>query len=159
MARRKRLTLTIALGVASMLALIIGLASSAGGQAGGGLSEGSKHRGCSEATLQGAYLFSARGDSPSDSPDPTLPIVVAGVRTFDGEGKLSQVNTVSMGGVITRQRPDTGTYTLDSNCIGTMTIAGVRNWDIYVAEDGSEGVGVSTNEGRITNQTFRKGSR
>jgi hypothetical protein len=64
-----------------------------------------------------------------------------------------------MNGVITRQVAATGIYTLDSNCIGTMTIAGVRNWDIYVAEDGSEGVAVNTKEGDITSQTFRKGNR
>jgi hypothetical protein len=49
----------------------------------------------------------------------------------------------------------TGTYTVDSNCIGTMTIRG-RNWDMYVAQDGSEGVGTRTDDGTISAQTFNR---
>ena len=159
MAKRKILTLTITLGVASVLALIIGLASSAGGQAGGGLSERSRHHECSVTTLRGDYLFTNRADSRSDRPDPRRPAVAAGVRTFDGEGNLSQLHTFSTGGVITRREVLTGTYTLDSDCTGTMTIAGTRHWDIFVAEDGSDGVGVQTDEGDIRSTTFRKGNR
>ncbi len=163
MAKRKILTLTIALGVASMLALIIGLASSAGGggkvQAGGGLSERSRHRECSAATLQGDYLFSATGYNRSDLPDPTLPDVAVGLRTFDGAGNLSQAFSSSHGGQIARGRGEMGTYTLDSDCTGTMTIAGTRHWDIFVAGDGGEGAGVGTTEGRIVSQTFRRGNR
>ncbi len=155
MAKRKMLTLTITLGVASVLALIIWLASSGAGQAGGGLSERSTHRECSEATLQGEYLIIGRADSRSDLPNPMLPLVFAGVRTFDGTGNLSQVETVSRGGVIVRGQVDTGTYTLDSNCIGEMTVA-TRTFDIFVARDGSEGVAVGTTEGGIGTHTFKQ---
>ncbi len=154
MAKTKILTLTTTLGVASMLALIIGLASRAGGQAGGGLSEGSKHQECSEATLQGEYLIIGRADSRSDSPNPTRPLVFAGVRTFDGEGNLSQIETVSRGGEILHEE-ERGTYTLDSNCIGEMTVA-TRTFDIFVARDGSEGVAVGTATGGIASHTFKR---
>ncbi len=113
------------------------------------------HEGCTLATLQGTYLFTVRLDNRSDLPDPKRPGVVAGVRTFDGEGNLSQVASDSMGGVITQRIAATGTYTLDSDCIGTMTING-RPWDIYVAEDGGEGVGTRTDDGTIAAQTFKK---
>jgi hypothetical protein len=163
MARGKILTSTIALGVGSMLALISGLASSEGilpkVWAAGGLSERSSHHECSNATLQGDYLFTNRADSRSDQPDPRRPAVAAGVRTFDGAGNLSQLHTFSTGGVITRREVLTGTYTLDSDCTGTMTIAGTRHWDIFVAEDGSDGLGVQTDEGDIRSTTFRKGNR
>jgi hypothetical protein len=77
------------------------------------------------------------------------------VRTFDGEGNLSQVASDSMGGVITQRIAAMGTYTLDSDCTGTMTIRG-RPWDIFVTEDGSEGVGTRTDHGTIAAQTFKK---
>jgi hypothetical protein len=160
MARGKILTLTIALGIASVLALIIGLASTEGilpkVRAGGGLSERSRPHGCSVDTLEGNYLFTASVLSRSDRPDPTYPRVAAGVRTFDGAGNLSQLATNSFGGAISHDVDVTGTYTLDSNCTGTMTIAGTRHWDIFVAEDGREGVGVTTTEGLIGSQTFKK---
>ncbi len=119
--------------------------------------EGHHHNreGCTLATLQGNYLVTGRQDNRSDAPDPMLPSVVAGIRTFDGEGNLSQVVSDSRGGTITRRIAATGTYTLDSNCMGTMTING-RNWDIYVAEDGSEGVGTRTDDGTIFVQTFKR---
>jgi len=114
--------------------------------------------GCTLTTLQGTYLFTVRLDNRSDLPDPKLPGVVAGVRTFDGAGNLSQVASDSMGGVITQRIAATGTYTLDSDCIGTMTIRG-RPWDIFVAEDGSEGVATRTDDGTIAAQTFKKRSK
>jgi hypothetical protein len=111
--------------------------------------------GCTLATLQGDYLVTVRLDNRSDASDPMLPQVGAGIRTFDGEGNLSQVASDSRGGTITRRIAATGTYTLDSNCMGTMTING-RHWDIYVAEDGSEGIGSRTDDGFIGSQTFKR---
>ncbi len=155
MAKRKMLAVTTILGVASMLALIIGPASSAAGQTGGGLSERSRHQECSEATLQGEYLISGRADSRSDLPNSRLPLVFAGVRTFDGAGNLSQAETLSRGGEIVRGQVDEGTYTVDSNCIGEMTVA-TRTFDIFVARDGSEGIAVGTTEGVIGLHTFKR---
>jgi hypothetical protein len=111
--------------------------------------------GCTLATLQGNYLVTVRQDNRIDPLDPMLPQVVAGIRTFDGEGNLSQVVSDSQGGTIHRQIAAAGTYTLDSNCMGTMTING-RNWDIYVAVDGSEAVGTRTDDGTIAAQTFKR---
>ncbi len=166
MAKRKILTLATALGVASMLALIIGLASSAGGggtvpkvQAGGGPSERSRHHECSVDTLQGAYLFTSTEASPSGRPDPDRPFAAAGLRTFDGEGNISIVASSSRNGVISRGVVSPGTYTLDADCTGTMTtMLPTRDvhWDIFVARDGSEGVAVRTDEGNIGILTFKK---
>ncbi len=117
--------------------------------------EGHHHKGCTLATLQGNYLVTVRLDNRIDPLDPMLPQVAAGIRTFDGEGNLSQVVSDSQGGTIHRQTAAAGTYTLDSNCMGTMTING-RNWDIYVAVDGSEAVGTRTDDGTIGAQTFKR---
>src|SRR5260370_33510835 len=72
-----------------------------------------EQEGCTLATLQGTYLFTVRLDNRSNLPDPRLPGVVAGVRTFDGAGNLSQVASDSMSGVITHRIAATWTYTLD----------------------------------------------
>ena len=114
-----------------------------------------EQEGCTLATLQGNYLVTVRLDNRIDAPDPMLPQVAAGIRTFDGEGNLSQVLSDSQGGTIHQRIAAMGTYTLDSNCMGTMTING-RNWDIYVAEDGSEAVGTRTDDGTIGAQTFKR---
>lgn len=117
---------------------------------------------CTMVTLQGDYLFRVLNLSRSDRPDPRRPLVAAGVRTFDGEGNLSQVTTASAGGQITRRVVEVGTYTLDSDCTGIMAIRGtdgvVRNWDIFVATDGNEGVGTGTNTAvpTIAQQTFNR---
>lgn len=152
MAKRK---ITTALGVAGMLALISGLSLHSAGQTRRGLSEGQE---CSEATLQGEYLIIGRADSRSDSPNPARPLVFAGVRIFDGEGNLSQIETVSRGGEILHEE-EPGTYTLDSNCIGTVTVLTpppARSFDIFVARDGSEGVAVGTATGGIASHTFKR---
>lgn len=146
--------ITTALAVAGTLAIVSGLAYGAG-QTGTGLSEKRKQAECSKATLQGEYLIIGRADSRSDSPTPTRPLVFAGVRTFAGDGVLSQVETVSIGGQISRLHADSGIYTLDSNCIGTMTVA-TRNFDIFVARDGSEGVAVGTIDGGIATHSFKR---
>ncbi len=160
MAKRKMLRLTTTLGVASALALIIGVASSKGILPKAHAGEDSRgKKGCSVATLQGDYLYSVRQDSRSDLTDPRLPLVAAGVRAYDGEGNLFQVGTVSRGGAITQHEVATGTYTLDSDCTGTMTIEapGVRRHvDIFVATDGSEGAGIRTDDGLIQSQTFKR---
>lgn len=160
MSQGRMLLLATTLGAAGMLALTIGPASRAAGQVG---SKKAARRDCSKATLQGEYLFTGRVDSRSDLPNPMRPLVFAGVRTFDGQGSLSQVETVSRGGEILRGEGGKGTYRLDSNCIGTMTIAGlagssapIRTFDIFLTADGSEGVAVGTNEGGIATHTLKR---
>ena len=112
--------------------------------------------GCSVGTLQGEYLFYNRNDAPGYAHGPLFPELVVGVRTFDGEGNLSQVWDRSRGGEITQGSQDTGVYTLGDDCIGTMLIAGDRRWDLFVTEDGSEGVAIRTDDGRIGFGTLKK---
>jgi hypothetical protein len=43
--------------------------------------------------------------------------------TFDGDGNLTQVDAVAVNGSIAEVwRPGTGTYTLNPDCTGTMTL-------------------------------------
>src|SRR5439155_7304632 len=100
---------------------------------------------CSVATLYGDYLFTGRADAPMYEHIATFPRVFAGVYTFDGEGNMSGVASQSRGGVTVTKIPVSATYTLDSECMGTLTFHPVppatdeQHFDIFIAQDGQEG--------------------
>jgi hypothetical protein len=75
-------------------------------------------QGCSDATLRGQYAFGVTGYTP--------PGVVAGIKVFDGEGGLTQRDyqgdSLRTTGETELATGETGTYTVDSNCTGTMVI-------------------------------------
>jgi hypothetical protein len=112
--------------------------------------------GCSLATLQGEYLFTATADAPAYAQDAGFPIRVVGLRIFPGDGTHSDTYTRSNGGVITSILDEEGVYTLDADCTGTMLNGGVRNWRMFVTRDGSEGVAIRTDDGTVSSQTFKR---
>ena len=79
--------------------------------------------GCSNATLQGDYAFSVLTIVASA---PAGPGVVVGLTTFDGRGGIKQIDFPGNGGTdlgLTAFRTgQTGTYTVDPNCTGFMTV-------------------------------------
>ena len=80
--------------------------------------------GCSVKILQGDYGFTITGQILAR---PTAgPVAGVALTTFDGNGKLTQVDHVVHNGVLPPAtdpwRPAAGSYTLDSNCTGTMTL-------------------------------------
>lgn len=115
-------------------------------------------KGCTVATLRGTYLLTGRLDAPAYAPLTGVPQVVGGLRTFDGAGNISGTATVNAGGTIIRARA-TGEYTVDADCTGTMTNAGTRNYDIFVAADGSEMVGIRTDPGVVEILRLKRVSR
>ncbi len=77
---------------------------------------------CSLATIKGNFGFTITGQvlsGPSAGP-------VSGVAltTYDGAGNLTQVDNVVHNGQLPAEawRPATGSYTLNSNCTGTMQL-------------------------------------
>ena len=121
----------------SLLAAAIAFSVSAGVQADDNNGRG---RECSEATLQGLYVFSASGFS-----------IVAGVAQpraivefirFNGDGTLSvPAGTLSVNGVITRGGGSgpAGTYSVASNCTGSLAFGPPGpTFDLYLAPSGSE---------------------
>lgn len=93
---------------------------------------------CSASSLRGAYSFSAHGallgilDTSKSPPvlDPLLsPILIDGValQTFDGAGSFTRTdflntNGTPRGGQTTFNPNQHGTYTVNSDCTGTMHI-------------------------------------
>jgi len=76
---------------------------------------------CTTLTIRGTYAFSIHGQILT----PNGPLLVDGIArtTFDGNGNLTQLDTVAVNGHIPLVwRPSTGTYTVNPNCTGTITL-------------------------------------
>ena len=82
------------------------------------------NRRCSVASLNGTYAMQAQGtivgQLPS-LPSPPFPFAQAGIIAFDGAGNLFGKSTVNLGGLVL-QPTFTGTYTVNSDCTGTITV-------------------------------------
>jgi hypothetical protein len=74
--------------------------------------------GCTNAMLKGEYAFAVTSF--------TLPQVVVGIKTFDGKGKLKQMDYIGdslrTAGHTDFAVGETGTYTVNPDCTGTMEI-------------------------------------
>jgi hypothetical protein len=96
----------------SFVLLALGLAASSAVTA---------HASCNNFTIKGSYAFTIHGQIFT----PNGPLLVDGIAktTFDGNGNLTQVDAVALNGHIQLVwRPGTGTYTVNSDCTGTMTL-------------------------------------
>jgi hypothetical protein len=102
---------------------------------------------CSEATLHGRYLFSYQGVTITGADKG--PFAVAGFEVFDGKGKVRGFFTVSVNGKITRRVLSTGTYTVNSNCIGFASYSDGTHEDQYLAPDGSSFVFIQVDTGTV----------
>ena len=99
----------------SLILTVIALAASSG------VSAHDRDRGCTNATIRGTYAFAVHGQILT--PNGPIPIEGLARTTFDGYGNLTQVDTIAENGnVAVIWRPGTGTYTVNSDCTGTMTV-------------------------------------
>jgi hypothetical protein len=115
---------------------------------------------CSVATLYGDYLFTGKADAPMYEHIATFPRVFAGVYTFDGEGNMSGVASQSRGGVIFTKIPVSATYTLNSECMGTLTFhPDEQHFDIFIAQDGDEGNFIRVDAGTIATRAITRQGR
>jgi hypothetical protein len=64
------------------------------------------------------------------------PITFQGTVYLDGKGDVTNPFTASFAGTIVRVVAP-GTYSLSSDCTGTMTLGGADHFDIRVSPDGS----------------------
>jgi hypothetical protein len=114
---------------------------------------------CSVGTLNGQYVFTARGFI--EAAEPGVQRVHFGLLKFDGAGKLSGKQSSSRGGKIGREKLE-GTYTLEADCAGTITLGSVVrpgtqiHFDVYVTSDGKKGHMMRMDEGSMAVRTFEK---
>jgi hypothetical protein len=111
---------------------------------------------CSNATLHTNYLYVANGFfAPPDFPQPFgsyTPFAFSGVINFDGKGKLSGWDTVSLAGNIV-PRTYSGTYEVKPNCTAKMELKDTLGNDIhtvnFIYKDGKELAVVNTDPGTV----------
>ena len=107
---------------------------------------------CSEATLDGRYLFAA--DGVEIKGDEQSPFAYAGYEVFDGNGKVNQVFSANVNGKITRNESISGTYTVKADCTGTATYADGTRFDQFMAPDGNKLTFVQTHPKRFVTAAF-----
>jgi hypothetical protein len=107
-------------------------------------------RECTNATIKGTYAFTVHGQILT----PNGPVLVDGIAktTFDGRGELTQVSAVAINGNIPLiWSPSTGTYTVNSDCTGTLTQVGkderTLHFAILVSQSGNHIHAVVTDPG------------
>ena len=81
--------------------------------------EGPGNRGCSNRMLSGDYSYAINGITPTTPGFP--PFAILGKITADGNGSFSGSINVNLTGIIITDVPVTGTYSVASDCTGTLT--------------------------------------
>jgi hypothetical protein len=100
--------------------------------------DGDRHA-CSWLTLNGTYLFRASGFNVA--PGSHEPKAIVEILKFNGDGTMSApaatltLNTPG-GFVLVRSTNALGTYTLEANCIGTITFVPGPKFDVFTSPDG-----------------------
>jgi hypothetical protein len=80
------------------------------------------HAACSNATIQGTYVFTIHG-TIFNADGTTLIADGLAKTTFDGKGNLTQLDAVAIdGNVAPGWASNTGTYAVNADCTGTFTV-------------------------------------
>ena len=80
---------------------------------------------CTNETLKGKYGFTVTGIRPTGPGAPQVAIVGTALTTFHGDGTLDQFDNINVNSPtvpLQPDRPGTGTYSLNADCSGTMTL-------------------------------------
>ena len=121
---------------------------------------------CSNATLRGSFGYTSTGTLlPSFVPPPFAgPFAEVGRQTFDGKGNTNATGTLSANGNIFSRVTFEGTYTVNPDCTGSMTLSsslGVSHADFVIDDDGTELRLLFTDSGvvesRVYSRQFRGG--
>jgi hypothetical protein len=78
---------------------------------------------CDERLIQGSYGFTIEGEKLG-GPGPVGAQAGVALITFDGQGNMTVIATVTIGGVLFSdfdRAPATGTYTVNADCTGSYT--------------------------------------
>jgi len=94
---------------------------------------GDGRRPCDVSMLRGLFLFKGTGFNPSATGNPVPKAIIESIR-FNGDGTLvaETVTLVVLGQPPVRRGGTLGTYTLDSNCTGTITFSDGPAFDTFV---------------------------
>jgi hypothetical protein len=79
---------------------------------------------CTDRLIKGVYGFTLQG-TKLGGPGPVGPQVGVAMTQFDGHGNLTQIDTVTISGIVVADfthAPATGTYTVNPDCTGTFNL-------------------------------------
>jgi hypothetical protein len=139
-------------GGVALILLVVGAAALTTVGAGYAKDEDASRAKCSEATLDGTYLFAYDGFVIKDNEK--VPFANAGYDVFDGQGKVKSVFSANENGKITRNESVSGTYTVKADCTGTATYADGTRYDQFIAPDGSKLTFVQTKPSELVTAGF-----
>ena len=123
------------LWAASVVLLLVGLVGVLAVGAGYAKEENASMAKCSEATLEGTYLFAYDGFVIRDNEK--VPFASSGYEVYDGNGHTKGVSTTNVNGKVSSKETFTGTYTVKADCTGSSTYSDGTRYDDYIAPDGS----------------------
>ncbi len=116
---------------------------------------------CSLSTLKGKYVFAATGFNMVNGV--AVPKTVAEFLTMDGNGAVTFVATAVIGGnKISDNTVSTGSYTVNSDCTGTLTVGSFPFpvFNLYISPGGKEFVNIQVaTSGQMLVGTVRRISR
>ena len=117
---------------------------------------------CSNALLKGSFGYTGTGALLAAYVGPTDagPFAEVGRQTFDGKGHTEASATLSANGDISQVTVE-GTYTVKSDCTGTMTLNIVQfgstvDLNIVIDEDGNEIRAIVSDANVIESRVYRK---
>jgi hypothetical protein len=99
---------------------------------------------CTTATIEGDYGFIVTGTRPSAPGGPVETVVGVAMTHFDGNGSFTQTDNIhgSITGLAAPNRQGTGSYTINSDCTGTMKLSNsgspTLTLAIVIVDDGNE---------------------
>jgi hypothetical protein len=92
---------------------------------------------CGVHTLRGSYLFATHGWNVVGGV--AVPKAIVEGIDFNGDGTLvSPFATVSINGTILHSSGSLGTYTVNTDCTGTLSFTGGASFDIFVEPNGKQ---------------------
>ena len=103
--------------------------------------------GCSNATLTGNYGFNNPGfTTPNRSvKGAEVPFAAVGVLAFDGAGNIATTFTLAIRGGISTGLTSSGTYAVNSDCTGSISLTDIGvNFNTVIIGGGTEVFGIET---------------
>jgi hypothetical protein len=120
-----------------------------------------EHRECSNASLQGSFGFTSTGTLLALPPPFAGPFAEIGWQIFDGRGNTDATATLSANGNIVKGVTVQGTYVVNPDCTGSMTIyilpfGSTAHLDFVIDDDGTELRAISTGQGAVETRVYKK---
>jgi len=115
---------------------------------------------CSNANLRGSFGYTGIGTLLDSYVPPPLagPFAEVGRQTFDGKGNTDATATLSANGNIVKVTI-AGTYTVNPDCTGTMTLnvsplGAIVHADLVIGGDGAELRAIVTDSGVVESRVY-----